>query len=68
MILALALICISTATVFARMMRDVSPVAMRFWRMAIGAGVLWMITTIQKKGFLWVDSNYSFWNRHQFKL
>jgi len=39
MILALALICISTAAVFARMMRDVSPVAIRFWRMAIGAGV-----------------------------
>ena len=39
MILALSLICISTASVFARMMPDVSPVAMRFWRMAIGAGV-----------------------------
>ena len=39
MILALALICISTASVFARTMRDVSSVAMSFWRMAIGAGV-----------------------------
>ena len=34
MILALAL-----TGIFARMIRDVSPVAMRFWRMAIGAGV-----------------------------
>ena len=40
MILALALICISTASTFARMMPDVSPVAMSFWRMAIGAGVI----------------------------
>jgi hypothetical protein len=39
MILALALICISTASIFARMMPDVSPVAMSFWRMAIGGGV-----------------------------
>ena len=39
MILALALICISTVSVFVRMMRDVFPVAMSFWRMAIGAGV-----------------------------
>tara|TARA_B110000263_G_scaffold32797_1_gene24887 strand:+ start:1224 stop:1397 length:174 start_codon:yes stop_codon:yes gene_type:complete len=39
MIFALALTGISTASVFARTMRDVSPVAMSFWQMAIGAGV-----------------------------
>ncbi|MBT7737809.1 MAG: EamA family transporter [Candidatus Marinimicrobia bacterium] len=48
-ILALALICISTSAIFARMIPEVAPVAVSLWRMAIGAAVFWGATFIQKK-------------------
>jgi drug/metabolite transporter (DMT)-like permease len=58
-ILVLALFATSTSTIFARMIPEVSPVAVSFWRMGIGAVFFWIITLIQKKDSLPGKHRYS---------
>ena len=49
MILTMALLFISTASIFARLMPEVSPIAMSFWRVSIGASFFWLLTRSQNK-------------------
>jgi drug/metabolite transporter (DMT)-like permease len=52
LLLAVALLAVSTASIFARFIPDLSPVIIGFWRMFIASAILWSFSSARPQGKL----------------
>ena len=54
-LLTIALISVSTSPIIAKMLENVNAVAISFWRMFIGSGILWIYSVFNNQGKIFIN-------------